>query len=200
MPPLLRFFYHCLQTPSSRGFFWADGGTAWSPDQLASCVKRHTAATLGFSINMRQWRHIAIALDRRLLLEAGCRIYKVFTQWERRALQAVDEDGFGSEPDFDVENGTAEGYAAAAAIHHLQVVHTSRTNTTVYDNDVSLHAGLNDTLLAAFTDVSTQWHRLTGLLPTYETTACGAKRARRDSAAVAPPLTIRSHLSVRRKF
>ena len=28
VPPLLRFFHHCLQTPPPRGFLWADGGTA----------------------------------------------------------------------------------------------------------------------------------------------------------------------------
>ena len=70
----------------------------------------------------------------------------------------------------------------------------------MYGNDVNLYAGLNDTLLTAFINVSTQWHRLTEFLPTYETTVYGVKRARKNSAVVTPPLTIRFYLSVRRKL
>ena len=70
----------------------------------------------------------------------------------------------------------------------------------MYGNDVNLYAGLNDTLFTAFIDVSTQWHRFIEFLLIYETTVYGAKRARRNSAAVIPPLIIRSYLNVRRKL
>ena len=70
----------------------------------------------------------------------------------------------------------------------------------MYDNDVNLYAGLNDTLFTAFIDVNTQWHRFIEFLPIYETTVYGAKRARKNSAAVTPSLIIRFYLSVRRKL
>ena len=170
IPPLVRFFGHCMQTgtkdrmQSTRtgGFLFSDIEAIWEPNQLGNVIKRHSARLLGFSINVRQWRHIAIALDRRILLGVGCQTYGVSAQWGQRQLHAVD----GSDSEID-DPGLGSAFAPAqraqAVVHSGQAGHTLQTNITTYGNPLSLTQGLTDTLLAAFENVSREWHGLCGL-------------------------------------
>ena len=77
IPLVLRFFHHCMRSSYPRGFLFSIGEDTWHPERLSATIKSHTKRTLGFSIRHCQWRHIAIALDRRLLQEVGCQVYGI---------------------------------------------------------------------------------------------------------------------------
>lgn len=67
--------------------------------------------------------------------------------------------------DSEVDASTVAGFEGGMAnadnrVHHLQAAHTSKTNTTVYGNSLSLQNSLTDTLLASFRKVSCSWHKL----------------------------------------
>lgn len=50
-------------------------------DMIGSLFKHQTWGQLRISITTRQWRYIAIALDRRLLQGAGVTIMGISTKW-----------------------------------------------------------------------------------------------------------------------
>ncbi len=176
VPPFVRFLNHRMQRQNDRSSLFCKADSVWSADRLGDCIKRQTRAMLGFTISTRQWRHIAIALDRRTLLGVGCRTYEISTTWGQKVTKADASDSdldIHDDHPFDDLNAAPE-----ARIHHLQAAYTTGTNTAVYGNDLSLHSGLTDSLLAAFFKVSQQWHQLTNL-PTVS--ASSAKRRRSGS-------------------
>ena len=71
----------------------------------------------------------------------------------------------------------APAQQAQAVVHSGQAGHTLQTNITTYGNPLSLTQGLTDTLLAAFENVSREWHRLCGL-----DGDCSTADSSRDSA------------------
>ncbi len=65
--PVIHLFTHYMQSSVPRGALFREEQGPWSPAQLSTAVKLHTRRLLGFSLKISQWRHIAIAPDRRLL-------------------------------------------------------------------------------------------------------------------------------------
>ena len=174
VPSFLRFLMDCTQQSSLGNTLFSEAGSTWTAQQVSSCFKHQTSLVLGQSITTRQWRHMAIALDRRILQQAGCRLHRVSRRWGHKPLHA--EEDSGSDWDFQSEDDNELDDGVAAAVHHLQAAHTPRVGRQVYGNDVSLAHGLTDTLLAAFRAVSCQWHELTHLSPSFRS-ACSQKRS-----------------------
>ena len=115
-PPVIRFFHHCMRSSYPRGFLFSTGEDTWHPERLSAAIKSHTKRTLGFSIRHRQWRHIAIALDRRLLQGVGYQVYGIASD-----LRGNPEDILDSNLDGDQNTsaypplhlrGAAKGLAA----------------------------------------------------------------------------------------
>lgn len=164
VPPFLRFLNSCMQRQTARGFLFSEAEAVWPPDRFGRYVKRQMTATLGFPINTRQWRHIAIALDRRILQGFGSRTYGISPAWGQKHLHAVEN----SDSEIDEQNSTQATDTPGAnrlhtAVHHLQASHTFATNTSTYGNSFDLREGLTDVLLEAFSKVSRQWHQLAQL-------------------------------------
>jgi len=181
LPPFLRYLKDCMQQPLDRGFLFCDGNEVWTTDRLGNAIKRQSTLLIGFPINTRQWRHIAICLDRRILLGIGCRTYGVSESWEKHGLHAVDGSASELDPEMDQGDNLGGTSNPLAAIHHMQASHTSGTNTTTYGNDLSLHAGLTDSLLAAYGTVSQGWQQqVIGRLKLLSTASSYVRTAKRD--------------------
>ena len=156
IPPFLRMLEHCMQQGSSRGFLFCEGDIVWSPDHLTRAVQGGCMKTLGFEIGPRQWRHMAIALDRRLLQGAACSLYGISETWGQQAT-----DGSDSEADFAGTQPSGPNVGGDGhQVHHMQAAHTSLTNSTVYGNSAHAFPRMTDTLLANFCDVSQQWFQV----------------------------------------
>ncbi|KAL2040046.1 hypothetical protein N7G274_007449 [Stereocaulon virgatum] len=75
--PVVNLFTHCMRSPIPRGALFREEQGLWLPAQLSTAVKLHTRRLLGFPLKISQWRHIAIALDRRLLQGVACQVYNI---------------------------------------------------------------------------------------------------------------------------
>ena len=171
-PPVIRFFHYCMRSSYPRGFLFSTSEDTWHPERLSAAIKSHTKRTLGFSIRHRQWRHIAIALDRRLLQGVGCQVYGIASD-----LRGNPEDTLDSNLDGD-QNTLAYPplhlRGAASSVHHWQAAHTTDTNINHYRNSSAPFGLLTDTLLADYCNVSRQFHQLTHV-QAVEVTACNRK-------------------------
>ena len=179
IPPVLAFFSHCMQWPYRHGLLFSSQGTVWAPDKFSGSLKYQTGRILGDQIKPRQWRHIAIAMDRRLLQAVGCQTYQISRE---QALPHVrDSEDSDSDLDTAYNTGNINGsFGTASGAHYLQAAHSSRTNREVYGNDSGL-SGLTDNLLSQFRTVSFEWHRLSDM-QSLEAPACGQKRPVSSSA------------------
>jgi hypothetical protein len=134
----------------------------------------------------RDYRHIAIAVDRRWLHGEASKLYGVHQNFEQRSLHA------GNLSDSD-RDGPPDGGDSAEApsspslkLHSWQASHTVSTNQISYGNDVDLHAGMTDPLLAAYRVISQDWHRTVARLPITLVVARSHKRLpSRDASAMA---------------
>ena len=175
VPPVLRFFSHCMQSQCPRGFLFSSGEGVWPPTRLSAATKLHTKRVLGFPIRLRQWRHIAIALDRRFLQGVACQVYNISA--DRR-----DDQDNTSDSDLDLPTGGGSSSqplsnhpSTASSVHHWQAAHTTETNVSHYGNPSSPFSLLTDTLLADFCSVSRQFHQLAHF-QSVPVTACNRKR------------------------
>ena len=109
---------------------------------------------MGVSVRYRQWRHIAIALDRYLLQGAGSQVYSAATD-----LRGSPDDSSDSDLDADPRS-YARPLGTAGNVHHWQAAHTTNTNVTHYGNSSAPFAHLTDILLAEFCSVSRHFHQL----------------------------------------
>ena len=127
-------------------------------------MQRQTTQYLGFSVTTRQWRHIAIAIDRRLLQSQGCRAYAIKESFGRRPLRDTEQSDseLDAEPFQDSTDNELHAVDFDERTSHLQASHTARTGNAVYGNDTSLLFGLTDFLLASFRRVSQRWHIFAG--------------------------------------
>ena len=119
-------------------------------------MQRQTTQYLGFSVTTRQWRHIAIAIDRRLLQSQGCRAYAIKESFGRRPLRDTEQSDseLDAEPFQDSTDNELHAVDFDERTSHLQASHTARTGNAVYGNDTSLLFGLTNFLLASFRRVS----------------------------------------------
>ena len=157
-PPVIRFFYHYIRSSYPRGFLFSTSEDIWHPERLSAAIKSHTKRTLGFSIRHRQWRHIAIALDRRLLQGVGCQVYDIASD-----LRGNPKDTLDSNLDSDQNTSAYPPLhlrGAASSVHHWQAAHTTNTNINHYGNSSTPFGLLTDTLLADYYNVSRQFHQL----------------------------------------
>lgn len=155
IPRWLNFLFHCMQRTELQGFLFANGQGLWSPDHLSRIVKETLNAELGFPMSTRQWRHIAIAIDRRLMQGIGCQTYGVA---ETKGLHPENESGSDDNESFLNQNNP-RGIAMLNGVHAMQASHTLSTNIIRYGNSFHAFNGMTDTLLAAFHDVSIEWHK-----------------------------------------
>ena len=163
VPRFLQFLYKTVNIPLAGAALFCDGATVWTPEVMGSIIQRQTRGQLGIAISTRQWRHIAIALDRRLLQGSGSSLMGISDKWGQQTSNLVGSD---SEVDAPAAAGLEGGMAGADnRIHHLQAAHTSGINTNVYGNSLSPQNGLTDTLLAAFRQISCSWHELAEMTP-----------------------------------
>ena len=156
--PVLGLFSHCMRYPVPSGALFREDQGTWAPEQLSAAIKLHTQRLLGDSIKVSQWRHIAIALDRRLLQGIACQVYNVNPD----AQTAPDEDGSDSDQDdYSYTTRTrSQRTLTASGVHSLQAAHTLETGVTHYGNSQYPFARMTDVLLADFIEVSRQWHQL----------------------------------------
>lgn len=171
--PFLRFVRHSLQIVPAQGYLFTDGGNApWNPDRFSDCMQRHTMQYLGYSVTTRQWRHIAIAIDRRALQSEGCSAFGIKESFGRRPLRDADQSDsdLDDDPFKNVEEDSLHADPFDHITSHLQASHSVRTGNLVYGNDASLMFGLSDSLLASFRRVSRRWHSFAGfdtMFPTF---------------------------------
>lgn len=152
----------------------------------------------------RDYRHIAIAVDRRLLHGEASKLYGVHQNFETKSLQA----GHLSDSDLDgpMDGGDLAGAPSnpSLRLHSWQAFHTVSTNQVSYGNDVDLHEGMTDALLAAYRSLSQDWHRSVARLPLTLVAAANHKRLpSRDASALSLPskrLKMGSRLQVRREL
>ncbi len=177
--PVIHLFSHCMQLPLPRGFLFRGEQGIWSPEQLSATMKLYTRRLLGTSIRIRQWRHIAIALDRRLLQGVACQVYNI----DPNAQAVNHEDDSDSDRDEWNQYSQARPYTSLTAsnVHSLQAAHTLDTGVTHYGNSLYPFAFMTDVLLADFAQVSRQWHQMCQM-PSPELVACSHKRAVSASA------------------
>ncbi len=177
--PVIHLFTHCMQSPVPRGALFREEQGLWSPAQLSTAVKLHTRRLLGFSLKISQWRHIAIALDRRLLQGVACQVYNI----------DPDAQAIGNEDDSDSDRDDwtqtprmqTQTTLTASRVHAQQAAHTLETEITHYGNSRYPFALITDVLLADYIQVSRQWHQICQL-PSPELVACSHKRAVSDTA------------------
>lgn len=200
-----RFLHSCMQLPLTRGLLFSTSGSGWTGDQIGACIKRWTTLLLQDPITSRQWRHVAIALDRRLLRGVGCRTYGVSPKWGQRALHAVEASDSELDADYDPQGEFNPDTTRSAATHHWQAGHGAQTGTAVYGNDLNLLTGMTDGLLGAFKTVSLQWWGLAGMgAGACNETAWSQKRPGSSSLESPRPIKqlppLRSQLSIRRQL
>ncbi len=189
----VRFLQHCMQKPHPQGFLFSEGETAWNSQRFGQAVISLTRRFLGMALTTRQWRHIAIALDRRILGGDGCRAHGVTEKPFQPGLHAGADDSDGQGDD---------GGDELAAVSHMQAAHTARIGNRVYGNDFSMQAGMTDQLLAGYRRVSERWHTFVGLS---DVCSRGTKRPLSSSAAAGPSavkvkVAAGSSLHVRKKL
>ena len=178
VPRFLGFLHCCLRQAPPTAFLFCEGDVPWEGQRLTRCLREQTTLRLGQGIVPQQWRHMAIALDRRVLQGVGCRAHGVVQAMETE--NGGGEDWSGSELE-GIEEEMEDGRmhpVAGATINHLQAAHTARVGNKVYGNDLSLKQGMTDALLAAYRTVSEKWHGFAGL---DGEAATGDKRARSGS-------------------
>ena len=203
VPRFVRFLQSCMQSSPNPGFLFWDQDHVWTADQFGTQHKRQSALVLSTIMTTRDYRHIAIAVDRRLLRGEASKLYGVRQNFEQRSLQA----GNLSDSELDVPFGEDTTHALpdpGARAHSWQASHTVSTNQISYGNDVDLHAGMTDSLLAAYRQVSQNWHRTVACLPIALPSAGRHKRLpSRDASALALPgkrHKMGSRLKVRREL
>ena len=196
VPPVLQFFSYCMQSQYPRGFLFSTGNGVWSPDQVSAAMKLHTNRVLGVGIRHRQWRHIAIALDRRFFQGVAARVYNLSSDLQGQQEGTSDSD---LDPIYrDASSRSLPSYArTAGSAHHWQAAHTMETNISHYGNTALPFNQLTDSLLAEFCSVSRQFHQLAHLQAPQ--TSCGRKRPGSGSS-ILPMLSKKPLLGSRRHF
>ena len=139
VPPFMRFLNHSMKKPTNRGFLFCDEERVWSPDKLGDALKRQSTLAFGMIINTRQWRHMSIALDRRLCLGIGCKAYGISQDFEKRGLRAEDNEDSSLDGEFDAQDEI--GTSTMNQLHMRQAAHISSTNRAAYGNNVDIDCG-----------------------------------------------------------
>jgi len=200
VPSVLSFFNHCMQRSIPRGFLFAEETQPWTPRQLSTATKTLTRRLLGIPIYLRVWRHIAIAIDRRLLQGISGQVYGITPD---DMAQDHYDDSDSDQDDWSYPSRSRPNASlTASSLHPLQAAHTPETNAGHYGNSPYPFARLTDTLIADFCNVSRQWHQLCQL-PSLELVACSRKRpisASAEQPSLAKKPSHGSRLLVRRQL
>lgn len=157
--PFARFLGHCKGLPPRRGNLFLDAeNQLWGASKMRDCLARQTRRVLGVPLPFARYRHMAIAMDRRLLQGVGCKAYGIRQNSRRRQ---TDHDTDDDKEDDWVETVGEEG--EHAALSHAQASHSARIGHAVYGNDMNLISGMTDLLMAGYSRVSTAWQEFVGL-------------------------------------
>lgn len=188
VPFFVRFLHRCMQSSFNPRFLFWEHDRVWSTDKMSTLHKRHTSQLLSHIIRTRDYRHIAVALDRRLMRAKACHLLGVSSSFalKRQGLHADNLSDSGLDGLFD-EGGEVDESCHVAIdhkIHSWQTSHTRTTNELRYGNDINLNAGMTDVLLAAYREVSQDWHRVIVQLPPQPSSASRHKRVGSEDASV----------------
>ena len=153
VPSFVQFLHRCMGTGPLHAFLFSDGEEPWGGSVLAEGLKQQTRLLLGQQVSSRPWRHIAIAIDRRVLQGLGCQVYGVSKEFGLHA-EEVDEDEDRDE--YGGGGGRNRGGGGETATH-LQASHTAAVGNQIYGNDVSIRWGMTDTLLISYREVSIEY-------------------------------------------
>lgn len=90
--PFVRFLSRCIALPPPRGNLFSDvKNQLWNGEMMRDCLRRQTQRVLGIPLLFLRYRHMAIAMDRRLLQGVGCRAYGIRQDWHSwRPTEAED--------------------------------------------------------------------------------------------------------------
>ena len=164
MPPFLCFLCNQMKLESAWGYlFTKEGSQLWNAQEIQQAVHQHTTLSLGFPLNTHQWHHMAIAMNRRVLQETSCKVHGIKQSFGQQMNYTVDDSGSELNDFLWREDGQLIPQGVLSRTAHLQASHTPQVSNTVYSNDISLQFGLTDTLLAAYHQVSQQWHEIAGM-------------------------------------
>jgi len=140
-------------------------GSALSADSLGQAMRRVTGHHLPFSIGASHWRHMAIAIMRRHLMDADC--------WNRFApLHDDDEEGGGSD------------------VWDLQAAHSTVTARRIYGRQTDWMKAMDALTLQEFlhcSDVTHAWFGLHPRLPGSAPPSSQPRIARATAASAVGP-------------
>ena len=190
--PFVRFLGHCKELPAPRGHVFLDAeNQLWQASRMRDCMGRQTKRVLGVPLLFLRYRHMAIAMDRRLLQGIGCKGYGIRQDWHRQRPHA-NEDKTDDDGDKDgVESQGGEG--GHGMLSHAQASHSARIGNAVYGNDMNLISGMTDVLMAGYSRVSRAWQEFAGL----DKKSMGQRHKRRLSRISAERALPWAHCSVR---
>ena len=204
VPVFTRFLHRCMQNQnpslaSNSVFLFNDGDQVWSPDRWSNFLKRQSTLELGFALNSRHYRHIAILLDKRLMRGVACKQYGVAQDFLTKRVHAVDDSDSERDDDYD---GLMDGNVRVShdgRFSALQAAHTVAVHDSHYGNDIDVRHGMTDSVLATFRQVSLQWQRdVVQLADQHKPdTASNHKRGSSRQSIDPSPLTKRSRLGSR---
>ena len=178
----VQFLHVCMQFLLNREFLFWDRDHVWSTNKFESEHKRQSAQLLSCVMITRDYQHIAIDLNRRVLREKTSKLYEISQHFEQKTLHA--ENLFDSKLNefYDDDDLVDMTFNSISKMHSWQTSHTTFTNQINYDNDVDLHARMIDSLLAIYRQVNQNWHRLIAQLSSLIVIASNHKRlSSRDS-------------------
>lgn len=167
VPPFIQFLQDCVQPSAcNRGFLFWENDSPWSVDRFGRLHKTLSFQHMNCHMNTRDYRHIAIALERRLLNGETCHLHGISQHFETRALHATESSDSEHDQIYDENDQGIVSTNSETRLHSWQASHSTQTHQAHYGNDVNLHAGMTDSLLAAYRKVSQQWHHFVVQMPT----------------------------------
>ena len=111
------------------GFLFADNNGPWSTDQLTKVLTRETSKRLGFRMTTQEYRHVAIAIDKKF-------------------IRGISAEADGEDEDEEDDD-----------IHDLMAAHSTKLANARYARVGGLSKGLTPESINLYRSVSDKWHR-----------------------------------------
>ena len=116
---------------SRHGFLFGDNDGPWSTEQLTKVMIRETTTRIGFRMTTQEYRHIAIAIDRKFI---------------RKDMVEFEDDDVNEEEDED-------------DVHDLMAVHSTKLASQRYARMGGLTRSLTAESISVFRTISDKWQR-----------------------------------------
>ena len=152
------FLCTCMQYWIDREHLFEKREQIWIVDQFDTVMKRQITLTLSFVIIIKQYRHMFVCVDKRLLRNLTCKMYEISKIFNAQTSHATHDSNSNCDDDFEKINLSIIKHNKASRIHVMQTNHTAFINRMIYDNDVDLFFDLTNELLANYLKISSRWH------------------------------------------